>query len=162
MGELSKTNHLRQLVESFDTAMLITRHADQLHARPMAIAEIEGTNVIWFATSADSPKTAEMRDDSRVSITLQSDRQFVALSGTGTLVRDRTKIDALWKEAWKVWFPNGKDDPSLALISVRVEDAEFWDNSGAKGIRYAFEAAKGFVRGERPEPVSGSHGRIQH
>jgi general stress protein 26 len=161
MGEMTKTKHLKELLESFDTAMLLTRDGDQNHARPMAIADIEGASTIWFVTSKESPKADEIRHDERVSVTCQSDRRFVALSGTSTLVRDRAKIDALWKEQWKVWFPNGKDDPSIALIKVTVEDAEFWDNAGAKGIRYAVEAVKGLIAGERPQQVEGTHGRVK-
>jgi len=161
MGEIAKTKHLNELLDSFDTAMLLTRDGDQNHARPMAVAEIETANTIWFVTSSDSPKVEEIRADSRVSVTFQSERKFVALSGTSAVVRDRARIDALWKEAWKVWFPNGKEDPSIALIRVTVEDAEFWDNAGGKGIRYAFEAAKALLTGERPEPVPGAHGRVK-
>ena len=161
MGEVSKTKHLNELLESFDTAMLLTRDGDQNHARPMAIAEIEGANTLWFVTSNESPKAEEIRGDTRVSVTLQSERRFVALSGTSALVRDRERIDALWKDAWKVWFPEGKDDPSIALIKVTVKDAEFWDNAGGKGICYAFEAAKALISGERPEPVPGAHGRVK-
>ena len=161
MGEISKTRHLNELLESFDTAMLLTRDGDENHARPMAIAAIEGGNTLWFVTSNESPKAEEIRSDRRVSVTLQSNRRFVALSGTSTLVRDRTRIEALWKDAWKVWFPKGKEDPSIALIKVNVEDAEFWDNAGGKGIRYVFEAAKALMSGERPDPVPGAHGRVK-
>ena len=161
MGEIAKTKHLNELLDSFDTAMLLTRDGDQNHARPMAVAEVEATNTIWFVTSNGSPKVDEIRADSRVSVTFQSDRKFVALSGTSAVVKDRARIDALWKEAWKVWFPKGKEDPAIALIKVTVEDAEFWDNAGGNGIRYAFEAATALLTGERPEPVAGAHGRVK-
>jgi general stress protein 26 len=164
-NETNETNetkkHLHELLESFDTAMLITRHHDGMHARPMAVAGVEGAHCVWFVTSIDSPKAGEIRDDARVSATFQSARKFVALSGNATIVRDRAKIRALWKDMWKVWFPDGKDDPSIALIRVSVDDAELWDNAGAKGIRYVFEAVKGVLAGERPAPVDGLHARIK-
>jgi general stress protein 26 len=160
MGESTK-QHLHHLLESFDTAMLITRHRDGEHARPMAVAGIEDDNVLWFVTAIDSPKAEEIRNDPRVSATFQSDKQYVALSGTAELVRDRAKIHALWKATWKVWFPNGKDDPSIALIRVAVDDAEFWDDAGAKGVRYALEAAKAFVARKTPSPVEEQHGRVK-
>jgi general stress protein 26 len=153
--------HLHELLESFDTAMLITRHHDGMHARPMAVADVEGAHCVWFVTSVDSPKAEEIRTDPRVSATFQANRKFVALSGNAELVRDRAKIDALWKDVWKVWFPNGKDDPSIALIRVSVDDAELWDNAGAKGIRYVFQAVKDVLAGERPTPVDGQHARIK-
>lgn len=153
--------HLHELLESFDTAMLITRHHDGNHARPMAVAAVEGSHCLWFVTSVDSPKAAELRDDPRVSATFQSSRRFVALSGNAEIVRDRAKIHALWKETWKVWFPNGKDDPSIALIRVNVDDAELWDNAGAKGVKYVFQAVKSVLAGTRPTPPEGQHARIK-
>lgn len=159
MGESSKA-HLKELLESFDNAMLITRAGEQMHARPMAIAEVEGANTIWFVTSEWSPKSEEIRADERVSVTFQSATRFVALSGVGRLVDDKSKIDQLWKPSWKPWFPDGKDDPKITLIQVTVTDAEFWDNAGTKGIRYAFEAAKAVLAGDTPKPVEGQHGRL--
>ena len=153
--------HLHELLESFDTAMLITRHHDGNHARPMAVAAVEGSDCVWFVMSDDSPKAAELRADSRVSATFQAARKFVALSGTAEIVRDRAKIHALWKDTWKVWFPDGKDDPSIALIRVSVDDAELWDSAGAKGVKYVFEAVKSVLAGERPSHVGVQHARIK-
>jgi hypothetical protein len=42
-------------------------------------------------------------------------------------VQDRAKIDELWKPFLKAWFPEGKDDPQIALIRVDVDHAEYWD-----------------------------------
>ena len=74
----------------------------------------------------------------------------MSLTGVARIVKDRALIDRLWTEAWKVWFPKGKDDPSIGLLEVDVSVAEYWDQSGAKGIRYLFEAVAAYVRGTRP------------
>lgn len=157
----SMKKHLQDLLESFDTAMFITHHGDGQHARPMTVAGVEGVNTLWFATSLDAPKIEEIRRDGRVSITFQGDRRFVALSGNAELVADRDKIHQLWKPTWKVWFPNGKDDPSITLIRVTVNDAEFWDNAGAKALRFVFEAAKALITKERPAISAAEHGRVR-
>ncbi len=160
MGE-SKREHLKELLESFDTAMLMTHHGDKEHARPMAIAAVEGPNTLWFVTQQDSPKSDEIRKDPRVSATFQAPRRFVALSGRAELVDDRKKVEELWQASWKVWFPNGKEDPNITLIKVAVEDAEFWDNAGTKGIRYVFEAAKALFRHTTPAIGEVLHGRVK-
>jgi len=159
MGESSKA-HLKELLESFDNAMLITRNGEEMHARPMAVAGVEGPDTVWFVTSNWSPKSEEIRLDGRVSVTFQSSARFVAVSGTGKLVKNKAKIEQLWKTSWKAWFPDGKDDPKVTLIQVTVTDAEFWDTAGTKGIRYAFEAAKAVLMGETPKQVEGQHGRL--
>ncbi|MDP9152111.1 MAG: pyridoxamine 5'-phosphate oxidase family protein [Myxococcota bacterium] len=158
--EENKHKHLQELLEGFDTVMLITRHGDREHARPMAVAGVDGSTVVWFVTSEGSPKADELRSDSFAAITAQAGRKFVALSGRAELRRDRAKLDELWNEAWKVWFPGGKEDPTLSLIRVVVDDAEYWDSSGLKGIRYALEAARAYVKGETPTPSPGQHGRV--
>lgn len=161
MGQSAK-QHLSELLQSFDTAMLITKHGDGDHARPMAIAAVEdGASAIWFVTSTASPKASELSRDSRVAVTCQSSKRFVALSGTATVVHDRAKLDELWKETWRVWFPDGKESADLALIRVSVEDAEFWDNAGTKGIRYVFEAVKALANRRTPNEVAEQHGRIK-
>jgi len=160
MGESTK-QHLKQLLESFDTAMLITRCGDRAHARPMAVAAIEGANTIWFATAMTAPKAEEIRKDSRISATFQGRGRYVALSGCAELVTDREKIHELYKPTWRLWFPQGKDDPALVLIKVSVTDAEYWDNTGARGLRYAFEAAKALVTKHQVTAGAGQHGRIK-
>jgi general stress protein 26 len=157
----NKQEHLKELLESFDTAMLLTHHGEKEHARPMAVAGLEGTNTLWFVTADASPKTEEISKDPRVSATFQSSRRYVAISGHAELVDDKTKLNELWKPSWKVWFPNGKDDPSIRLIRVTVNDAEFWDNAGTKGIRYVFEAAKALLRHTTPTIGAPLHGRVQ-
>lgn len=159
MGESTK-QQLKSLLESFDTGILITRIDDREHGRPMTIAAIEGANTLWFATTRSSPKSEEIRRDTRVSVTFQSRKRFVALSGTAELVDDRSKIHELWRPSWRLWFTRGKDDPSIVLIRVTVKDAEFWDNAGAVGIRFAFKAAKALLTSRGMPYVAGQHGRV--
>jgi len=159
MGETSKA-HLKELLESFDTAMLITHDGETVHARPMGVAGVEGASTLWFVTGDNSPKAQEIKNDQRVSATFQGRFNFVALSGLASLVRDQKKIDELWQTSWQAWFPNGKEDPNITLIRVTVTDAEFWDMAGTKGIRYAFEVAKAVVTGDTPDITKGQHGRL--
>ena len=79
-----------------------------------------------------------------------------------TAVDDRAKIAELWDESWKIWFPAGKDDPTLTLLRIRGETGEYWDNSGFNGIKYLLEAGKAYLTGTRPD-VDGDpkiHGKI--
>ncbi|HEY4088470.1 MAG TPA: pyridoxamine 5'-phosphate oxidase family protein [Bryobacteraceae bacterium] len=56
-----------------------------------------------------------------------------------------------WSEAFRVWFPGGPSDPTLALIGVQPIDAEYWDNGGSNKLKCLFEAAKAYVKGEKPD-----------
>jgi general stress protein 26 len=154
--------HLYELIKDFRTAMVVTHAQDgSCHARPMAVAEIKPGADAHFATTIDSPKIAEIEADSRILITFQSSSEFATLEGTATIVRDRILIDRLWSEAWRVWYPKGKDDPSLRLLKVSVEQGEYWDGSGIEGIKYMFEGMKAIFQGRRPEMDSSQHSKVK-
>ena len=63
-----------------------------------------------------------------------------------------------WTPSAKAWFPKGVDDPDIAVITVDVEDAEYWDApSGKIVVLYAY--AKAVVTGHKPGNV-GEHERV--
>ena len=148
----STQENLYDLLKDFDTAMLVTQSADgHMHSRPMAIAELRPDSDTYLVTSIDSPKVAEIQANPGVTLTFQSSNQYASLSGEATIVRDRALIDRLYKEDWKIWFPQGRTDPSIALLRLNAQHGEYWDNAGAEGLKYVFEAAKAYVKGERPK-----------
>jgi general stress protein 26 len=156
-----KHEHLYDLVKDFDNAMLVTKAGNgQFHARPMHVAELQRDADAYFATSIASSKIAEVEANPEVLITFQSSSQFAAISGMARLVRDRATIDRLWSDAWKAWFPGGKDDPSLCLLRVEAKSGEFWDNSGMKGIRYFIEGVKAVIQGEKHDVDADQHGKV--
>jgi general stress protein 26 len=159
---MEEGRHLYDLLRDFDTAMLITRAADgHLHARPMAVAELRADADAYFVTSIDSPKIAEIEADADVLLTFQSERQFAAVYGRVNVIQDRQLIERLWQDAWKVWFPHGKDDTTIALLRFDAERGEFWDSAGTRGVQYAFEAARAYLRGDKPQVDADRHGRVR-
>lgn len=156
--------HLYKLLKQFSTAMLVT-HAGlgKLRARPMAIAQIEDDGRVWFITGAESAKSHEIELDTHVHIICQNDRSaYLSLSGRAELVRDRAKVAELWQEPFRLWFPGGREDPSIELIAVRPEEGEFWDNEGFNKIKYLFQAAKACATGTKPEVTEGAqHGCVR-
>ena len=145
-------DHLRAVVKEFDTAMLLSQTAGGYHhGRPMAVAEARDDGKLLFSTAIDSPKVREIENNPTVAVTLQSKSRFVSISGRARVMRDRALIDRLWSEAWRVWFPAGKDDPNLCLLEIDPFEAEYWDNAGARGLKYLFDAARAYVKGEKVE-----------
>ena len=159
---MADRQRLHELLDSFSTAMLVTSTLERrLHARPMAIAELEPDGDAYFVTSIESPKVDEIAADDDVLLTFQNGHRYAAVYGRMELVDDRALIERLWKEPWKVWFPRGKDDPSLVLLRFDATSGEFWDNSGTRGLKYAFEATKAYVKGETPQDDKDQHGRVR-
>jgi general stress protein 26 len=149
--ETDNAKHLFELIATFSTAMLVTRTAEStLRARPLSVASSHDDGRVYFSTSIDSPKVLELDDDAQVVVTFQDSRRYISLSGTAQVLRDRLLIDRLWSETWRVWFPGGKDDPSLAIIAVTPSEGEYWDETGIAGARYVLRSIKGYVTGTKP------------
>ncbi|MEO7965503.1 MAG: pyridoxamine 5'-phosphate oxidase family protein [Gemmatimonadaceae bacterium] len=161
-----KSDHERfqELIKEFDTAMLCTLTKDnRIEARPMAIADVEETNDLWFITSSDTRKVDEIIADSRVQVVCQDERdKYLSIGGTARVVKDRAKIEELWKESYKTWFPDGKDDARIVLINVRPTDGEYWDNRGANKVKLLVEVVRAYATGQRARTENPDlHGRIQ-
>jgi general stress protein 26 len=115
---------------------------------------------VWLATGLETGKVDQIEENPKVGVVAQSPTAYVSISGTAELHRDRKLIDELWQESWKVWFPEGKSDPNLALIAVRLERAEYWDHRGTKSLRFLWEATKAYVQGTTPKTTEEEHGVI--
>ncbi|MGV3484495.1 MAG: pyridoxamine 5'-phosphate oxidase family protein [Planctomycetaceae bacterium] len=158
---MDTTKKLIEILAGFDSAMLVTQRPDgQLAARPMAVAQVTDDGGIWFITEGDSGKMNDLAVHREVCVTMQGGKQFASLCGTVEVSADRGKIEELWNEAWRVWFPEGKDDPRLVLLHVVPSQGEYWDNSGMEGIKYMLEAGKAYLQGKTPEVDESTHARV--
>jgi general stress protein 26 len=147
----SGREHLYDLLKGFDTAMLVTYPTGgPAHARPRAVAELRPDVDTYFVTSIDSPKIEEIEENPSVTLTFQSATQFASLSGRVQVVRDRALIERFWKAAWKAWFPQGRDDPTITLLKFDAERGEYWDDSGLHGLKYLFDVATAMAAGASP------------
>lgn len=150
MQEHDEPQHLVQVLRDFDSAILVTRTPNgDLRGRPMALAEVKADGDIYFATSLSNDTVSEIEAEPRVVVTVQGKLKFASVSGHAHVMRDKALIQKLWREGWKLWFPEGPSDPNLCLIKFDAAEGEYWDASGAHGIRFAVRAAKAYVRGER-------------
>lgn len=149
---LEKHHRFIEILSGFDTAMLTMRGNDgQLSGRPMAVAKAEPDGDLWFVCNEQSEKVGDLKANPLVAVTMQSSNQYLSMSGRARISTDRKRIDSLWRESWKIWFPAGKLDPSIVLIQVIPVQGEYWDNSGLQGLKYLFNAGKAFIKGDTPE-----------
>lgn len=141
---------LRELIKDIRFAMLTTAEEDgTLRSRPMATQQTEFDGDLWFFTSADTAKVDEIKQDRHVNVSYADPekQKYVSVSGKAELVRDREKIEELWNPILKAWFPEGLDDPNLALLKVNVEQAEYWNSPSSAVVRLV-GFAKALVTGE--------------
>jgi general stress protein 26 len=148
----SKLERLTEVLPQFKTAMLVT-HDDEvgLRARPLTVAKHDPDGSLWFFTSSRSGKTMEIERDANVAVVMQNENCFVSVSGVARLDASPGRLDQLWQESFRPWFPEGASDDDAVAIRVKPTAAEVWDLTGAKGVEYVLHALGALVTGERAD-----------
>jgi general stress protein 26 len=143
---------LRDLIKGIDLAMLTTIDGGVMRSRPMSTQQVEFDGDLWFLTDRKTHKIDELQKDGRVGVSYTSSAKntFVSVSGTAEVLRDQQKIDELWQPSHKFWFPEGKDDPDIMLLTVTVEQAEYWELSTGMLV-HIYSFLKSMVTGARPD-----------
>lgn len=121
---------LTELIEDIRIAMLTTAMPDgTLRSRPMVTQQTEVDGNLWFFTQANAAKAEEIQANPHVNVSYAApqENRYVSVSGRATLVRDRQKMEQLWDQLYQAWFPQGLQDPNLALLQIDIERAEYWD-----------------------------------
>ncbi len=134
---------LGELLEDIEVAMLTTHAADgSMVSRPLQTLKLDENGELIFFSGADSHKVEEITANRDVNLAYAhpGDGRYVSVRGQVRLDRDRATIDELWSPVQKIFFPNGKDDPNLVVLRVRVRDAVYWESAGnfiARAIDFA-------------------------
>jgi general stress protein 26 len=145
---------LREMVKDIDFCMLTTidENGDP-HSRPMSSnGDIDPDGDLWFFTSLSSHKVSEIENMPKVNLSFADpeNQRYISITGVAQLVRDRQKIEQLWRPEFRIWFPKGKDDPEVALLRVNLEKGEYWDNP-ASTIGFALSFVSSLVTGKQPD-----------
>lgn len=152
---------LGELIRGIRLALLTTVDDEgRFHTRPVQTLEWEADRTLWFFTDWSSTKVEEIDRDQRLSLGYADPRRnvFVALSGSGMLLRDLQKAKALWSIEQRAYYPAGPEDERLALLRVTIERAEYWIAPGR--VSYFIAAATAMATGT-PAAVIGENRKIQ-
>jgi general stress protein 26 len=155
MSAVPKTNYdaiteVGDLIKNIRTAMLTTKSGEgRLVSRPIATRQKTFDGDLWFLTSIDSKKVHELSANPQVNVAYvnEGDARYVSIDGRADVLRDRAKMDELWTEFDKVFFPQGKDDPNLVVLRVTADTAETWTSS-TSSIGRAFDFLKARITGD--------------
>lgn len=150
---------LKGLTEKIDFAMLTTIAGGKFRSRPMSTQEFDEDGNLWFFTSDQTHKVEEIEADNRVSVAYSKpdDNVYVSVFGRAEINKDRAKIEELWNPILKAWFPEGLDDPTLCLLKISVEEAEYWDSPNSTLVQIA-GFVKALVTGKSAD--GGEYGKV--
>ncbi|MGQ3215850.1 MAG: pyridoxamine 5'-phosphate oxidase family protein [Shinella sp.] len=139
-----------ELAEKIGFCMLATHTGDTLRARPMAGYTEVIENAFYFLTDVDSHKDDEIAQQPNVCLAFADSKgqKYVSISGTAEVLDDREKIRDLWTTPAKAWWDN-PDDPSIRVLKVTPQFAEYWDSPGT--IISYIKMAAAAVSSARPD-----------
>jgi general stress protein 26 len=161
MEQKNDFEKLFKLIEGIDYCMLATEDEDgSIRSRPMATQKDYNDQDLYFFTKKNSGKCVEIQNESDVNLAYAhpAKQHYVSVSGRAELIEDKAKMEKLWNPAYKAWFPDGLEDPEIALIKVSIQKAEYWD-SHSSPVVHLIGVAKAMLTGQQYKP--GDHGTVQ-
>ena len=142
---------ITQLVTGADTALLTTRGADgSLHARPLAVLQRDFDGTVRFLVKDPSEPTREIAADPVVNAAFASKHGYLSIAGRAGVTRDPLLIDELWNPAAEAWFEGGRADPSIAVLEVVGDGAEYWART-EPGVFSLVRAAAAIITRRAPD-----------
>ena len=156
---------LWKLIKDIRFGMLTHRHAGNaghsgmLHSAPLTTQNksLDTHNTLYFFISRESDLFRCVQQDGTVNVSYADPGAdtYVSLSGQAQPSDDAAKKEELWSPMAKAWFPGGVTDPTLVLLTVRIDHAEYWDVKESKMVQL-FKMAKAALTGEPPSGM-GEH-----
>jgi general stress protein 26 len=154
-------HELGELIGDIEVAMLTTHAEDgSLVSRPLQTLKLDAQGELIFFTAANSHKIAELTDDADANLAYAhpGEHRYVSVRGRARMDRNDDTIDELWSIGQKVFFPDGRDDPNLMVLRIRVRDAVYWETADNVVAR-AFDFARGLLD-DKPGDL-GKQGRLE-
>lgn len=140
---------VRSIMKDVRTCMFVTSaDTGDLHAAPMTTQEAEFDGDAWFIAKADSETVRNLTSRPHVNVSYSGSTSWVSLAGTASVVDDVAKKKDLWNTFTEAWFPEGQDDPSVVVVKVSGDSAQYWDSPGRLAMTLSMVKAR--VSGTAP------------
>ena len=152
---------LKSLVDDITICLFCTdlKTDDGSTCRPMSAIKVCDQGNIWFFSEKDSDKNKAIASDKNVQLFFSHPAKgsYLVVNGEAEIILDKTKIEELWTPVAKIWFKEGKDDPTISIIKVKPSNAYYWDTDGNQMINF-FKMIASVATGKNL--VTGNEGAI--
>jgi general stress protein 26 len=152
MATTEEIDTIATLIDKARVAHVTTLTDDgKLVSRPLAVLDRPFDGKLYFFTQDPSSKTEQVRGNDQVNLAMQIGNDgFLSIAGTASVSKDQAVIDELWNKYAEAWFEQGREDPSVALLRVEADSAEYWTVEDAKPV-VLLKTIKAMTKGERPD-----------
>jgi general stress protein 26 len=163
MDDTKQHEVLWDLIKDTRFCMLSHRHADgTLHSHPLTTQnkELGEDGSLYFFVSRSSEVGQRVQADGNVNLAYANPDKdtWVSVTGTARVLEDTEKKRELFNPVAKAWFPGGPEDPSMELVEVHIDEAEYWNVKENKLLQL-LKMGKAAATGSRPKNM-GEHGEV--
>ena len=145
------TRKVAELIKGQRFGFLTTTTPEgKLTSRPMTLQEVEFDGDLWFFAERGSHPVQHIQASPQVNVGVGSGGTWVSLTGHASVVDDVAKKKELWNGGVEAWLPQGPEDPSVVLVKVDADSAEYWESPGNR-LATAFSFVKAKATGEKPD-----------
>jgi general stress protein 26 len=152
---------LKSLVDEIKICLFCTdlKTNDGSTCRPMSAMKVCDQGNIWFFSEKSSDKNKAIEADKHVQLFFSHPAKgsYLIVNGEAEIILDKTTIEELWTPEAKIWFKEGKEDPTISIIKVTPSTAFYWDTDGSKMINF-FKMVASVVTGA--DLISGKKGDL--
>jgi len=133
-------------MRGIDIAMLSTKTADgEIASRPMSNnGDVDYDGDSYYFTLGSSHMVREIESDDRVALAFSVEPGlftggglFIAVEGTGSVIRDRAQFEAHWAPDLDTWFEQGIDTPDLVMLKVHAKRIKYWAGEDEGEVKLA-------------------------
>ena len=147
----------KKLAKEINVCMFITNNEHEDHTRPMATIDVDDDGTLWFFTDVRSIKVEEVNTNHKAHLVYAhpGKESYLDVWGNATTTKDKQTIQNKWSPIAKAWFPNGADDPNLALLQIKPTSVYYWDAEAGKMISFLKIAASAITGTHLSEGAEG-------
>lgn len=135
----SYVEKLKELTNKCKVCMLGTFEEMRVRFRPMAHVDVDEMGNFWFFTSMESDKASQINNNPNVYLTYscEGDSTYLSVEGIASVSNiNRDRMKELFTPFIRAWFPDGLDDPNLALMIVHPLEIDYWVSNENKVLTY--------------------------
>lgn len=128
----SEIPQLAQLIKDQTVGMLTCLdYGGALVSKPITPLEIDNKGAIWFFIDLHAGSIGHLCN-ANLSFAEKSGETYMSLSGSSEINKNQARIESLWTDSAKTFFPDGPRSVNLALLKFSPYSAQCWDVSQNK------------------------------
>ena len=151
MASEEEIDRVWEIMDDIGVCMVTTHAGSRMRSRPMHAIADRAAGCVWFVTDTRGAKDDEIAAAPDVCLGFSDirDNTYLSVTGNAEVIRDVGKADALWSSEAQAWWPMGPGDPSVRVLRVVPDQAEYWDTRG-NVITVAFKLMAARLTGRQP------------